>query len=306
MHEENTVIYTFGEVQRAVSTAASRMNIFQDESFKSLLFQHLDRLMPGNDGVLSLDIFDTLLLRDNSSELSRFVEIGSVMAALVAGGALTESKVPLSPKRQFSKHEIDAFLARHLGTKATYRARDRHKGYSEGSLTEIHTVSSRLLTGSDEYRDKFINAELCYEATRIEPNKLLLEYIDIHTSRGGKVILVTDMYMHAKQVEALLTLINIDTKKFDAIFSSADTLISKACGLLFSEIEKRLGLRSLNFVHVGDSVRGDFRQPKRRGWQALHLPLSDIEIESRKADHLATATMLRESFNIEVDIAIPN
>ncbi len=305
MYEGNTTLYTFGDIERAAYTAPSRMTLFQDTSFKNMLFQRLDGLLSSERSVLSLDIFDTLLLRDNSSELTRFVEIGAAMAATMSNRTSAERKLSRAPRKRFSGNDIDAFLARQLGTKATYRARDRHRGYGEGSLTEIHTVSSRLLNGNDDYREKFIGAELQYETTRVEPNRLLLEYIDTHISRGGQVILVTDMYMHAKQVEELLALVNIDTKKFHAIFSSADTLISKACGLLFPEIEKRLGLHGLNFLHVGDSARGDFRQPINHGWRALHLPVSEIEIKARKTDHLATATMLRKYFDIEVDIAMP-
>ncbi|MDK4713670.1 hypothetical protein [Rhizobium sp. CNPSo 4039] len=305
MREGNTTIYTFGDIERATYSAPSRMKLFEDISFKSMFFQRLDGLLPSEKSVLSLDIFDTLLLRDNSSELTRFVEIGAAMAAIMSAGASEKRKLPPAPKKRVSKKDIDAFLARQLGTKATYRARDRHRGYGEGSLTEIHTVSSRLLSGNDDYREKFISAELQYETTRVEPNGLLLEYIDKHISRGGQVILVTDMYMHAKQVEELLALVNIDPKKFHAIFSSADTLISKACGLLFPEIEKRLGLHGPNFLHVGDSAKGDFRQPISHGWRALHLPVSEIEIKARKTDHLATAMMLRKYFDIEVDIAMP-
>lgn len=297
-------IHTFGQIERIISEAPARSKLYRDQAFQQLLFEHLDRAMPSNNAVLSLDIFDTLVLRDNSSELSRFLEIGASMASLVDGreaDALTRFGLDAPP----SKQEVDAFLARHLGTKVSYRARDRVKGYGEGSLTQIHTVSSRLLTGSDGYRDRFIAAELAYEATRIKPNPALLRYIDKHLSRGGRVILVTDMYMHVTQVEALLKSINMDLKKFHRIFSSADAVVSKASGLLFSEIEEHLALNKEDFVHVGDSLRGDFRQPMERGWKAVHLPVSEREVAARKADHLRTAAMLEEHFLIEVDIAIP-
>lgn len=298
-----TTVYSFGEVETAISNATSRAELFADPCFRALFFDRLDSMMP-SDGVLSLDVFDTLLIRDNSSELTRFVEIGECMARFLQGKTTRgrrQDKKPVS----LTRGGVDAFLARYLGTKATYRARDRVKGYGEGSLTEIHTVSSRLLTGTSGARDKFIDIELEYESTRVQPNRLLLDYVERHAERGGSTILVTDMYMHADQVENLLRATGVDPEIFSSITSSADICISKASGLVFPEIESRLGLPASKFLHVGDSLKGDFRQPMTKGWRALHLPISVAEIEARRADHIATSDSLKEVFSIIPDIAMP-
>jgi len=299
--------HTFGHIERIVTEASSRQTLFKDAAFRSALFGRIDELMPSDQAILSLDIFDTLLLRDDSSELERFIEIGDAMAKVLKGSPnnarkRTQSRKPTIP----SRNAIDAFLARHLGTKASYRARDRVKGYGEGSLTEIHIVSSRLLVGDSRHKDAFINAELAYESTRIRPNALLLDYIDMHLGRGGKAILVTDMYMHTHQVERLLGLAGVDTSRFSAIISSADECISKASGLIFPLIQERMNLGANDFVHVGDSLKGDFQKPISHGWRALHLPITAAEIERRKSSHRSAAAMLEQNFAVDIDISMPS
>jgi hypothetical protein len=138
--------------------------------FLAALEARLDALMPEN-GILSLDVFDKFLVRDNSSELTRFVEIGTRMVAHAGGVA-----------------PIDAFLARYLGTKASYRAGSRVNSCGEGSLTEIHRVASRLVGYEEGLAGAFVEIELDRETERLSVNAPLLGYIRRHRDRGGKVI----------------------------------------------------------------------------------------------------------------------
>ena len=57
-----------------------------------MLLGRLEELM-AEKNILSLDVFDTLLLRDNYSELTRFIEIGERMAKCAG----TSNQIPLPP-----------------------------------------------------------------------------------------------------------------------------------------------------------------------------------------------------------------
>lgn len=160
------------------------------------------------------------------------------------------------------------------------------------------------MTGHTDYRNAFIEAELLYESTRLTPNSLIIDYIDRHKSNGGKVILVTDMYMHEKQVSKLLEMLNISANKFDMIISSADTIVSKASGGVFDLIQKRMAIPSNKFIHLGDSLKGDFQQPMKYGWKALHLPVPNKELQQRFNDHMKTMKLLKQ-FGLELDISPP-
>ena len=303
MRTDVTSVYRFDDIQGALAAATSRRQLLARKDFSSALARKVEAMLPEADGILSFDIFDTLLTRDNSSEITRFVEIGERMADIVNEPA---EKAKTTERKPLSVSAIDAFLARYLGTKASYRASKPVKGCREGSLSEIHATASRLLTGSPRLADAFIEAELAYEATRMKPNRLLIDIAKRHKKNKGRVVLLTDMYMHASQVETLLRKLRVDRKLFDLIISSADTKVSKASGGVFEIVEKALEAEPAQFVHVGDSPRGDFQKPVERGWQAIHLPIPEAEIVVRRKDHLKTASMLAKEHGISVGIAMPH
>lgn len=286
--------HRFDDIESELTEAPSgRSALFNEVGFRSRLKHRLDTMLDGSR-ILSLDVFDTLILRDNSSELTRFYEIGGIMAAIVR--AETESNT----------RQVDAFVARHLGTKATYRASRLVNGFREGSLTELHVTASRLLTGHPDLAAAFVDAELRYESTRIAPNPFLVDYVADYRANGGKAVLVTDMYMHADQVARLLRLIGLDEDCYDLLISSADTKVSKASGGIFPIVEKEMGVGSDHFVHLGDSFRGDVAQPLQCGWKAMHLPLANADIVARRRDHLATKERLATEHGLAIDVAIPH
>lgn len=302
MRTDVTSVYRFDDIQGPLAAATSRRQLLARKDFSAALAHKLEALLPREHGVLSLDIFDTLLIRDNSSEITRFVDIGARMAEIVNE---TAGKTTAARRKPPTVSAIDAFLARYLGTKASYRASKAVEGCREGSLSEIHATASRLLTGDSRLSDAFIEAELAYEATRMKPSRPLIDIVKRHRKNKGRVVLLTDMYMHDLQVETLLRKLRVDRKLFDLIVSSADTKVSKASGGVFEIVEKALKAEPSQFVHVGDSLRGDFQKPVEHGWQAIHLPIPEAEIVARRKDHLKTASMLAKTHGLSVDIAMP-
>jgi len=261
----------FDRFEAEIAKTGDRLRLMSDKGFQRRLFAALDGILMSPDappGLLSLDVFDTLLLRDGSSELCRFLEIGQAMADVAGAG--------------FSG--LDGFVARHLGTRASYRSGPRVDGCGEGSLSEIHLAAARLLGVPDAMADRFVEAELDHEARRVTANPLLVAYMKRHRGRGGKVVLISDMYMHAPQIAALLRRCGIARRSYDALYSSADTKISKASGHLFGHIPEAGGPGTV--LHLGDSLHGDYRMPRAAGWQAMLLPVPDALLAERRADRL--------------------
>lgn len=290
-----TTVYNISEIEDKTYLCDSRKILFNSFEFQDLFFSHLDRKIIDNT-ILSLDVFDTFVLRDGSSEVTRFYEIGERISEEISSTVSDQGKNKVNP--------ADAFLARYFGTIASYRASQKRDGCREGSLREIHETASKML-GVVGMADRFIEIELAYEATRIEPNQMLLNYVRRHRERGGQVILVSDMYMHADHIQQLLIKVGIDENLYDRIFSSADEKVSKASGGIFKLIENDLSALPGRFFHIGDSLKGDFRQPLACGWSAMHLPVAQLEIEMRRNDHYVTTEKLRIDHSISVDIAVP-
>jgi predicted HAD superfamily hydrolase len=130
--------------------------------------------------------------------------------------------------------------------------------------------------------------------------------MDAAREAGKTVILITDMYMHAEHVADLLARLGIAAERYDRLFSSADLKVSKASGRIFAHVEAALGREPEAFLHLGDSLRGDFANPRRRGWAAQHLPVGPAALALRQADHARTAADLEARHGFCPDIAPPH
>ncbi len=287
-----TTLHRFDALEMQLTDAPDRAALYGDAGFATQLVDRLDQMLPEPGMILSLDVFDTLLLRDNSAEVTRFMAIGAAMAAIVC-----DAGVEVSPD--------EAFLARYRGTVASYRTTRAVNGCREGSLREIHRVASRLLFGDDSLAGAFIKAELAAEAQCLTLNPALLHYLTGFKARGGRVALVSDMYMHRGQIRDLLAQVGMDLGLVDLLISSADTKVTKASGGIFPLVEKALDAGPGQFLHLGDSFRGDVRMPRQRGWVAQFLPLSRADVAARQADHMATLSSLSDRLGFAPAIAMP-
>ena len=292
MNAPVTTLHRFDAVETRLTDAPDRAALYADAGFAALLADRLDQLLARPGMILSLDVFDTLLLRDNSAEATRFLEFGAAMARVAQGAGIEVSAE-------------EAFLARHRGTRASYRTTRAVNGCREGSLVEIHRVASRLIAGDVRLADGFIAAELATEARRLSINPALSAIMADFKARGGRVALVSDMYMHRAQIRGLLTGAGVDLGLVDLLISSADTKVSKSSGGIFPLVEEALAARPDQFVHLGDSFQGDVRQPRAHGWAAQFLPLSTADVVARRADHHATMGRLQDALGFVPDIAEP-
>jgi len=283
-------ILELGTLQRKIFECSSREELFNDVLIVSELARLFDEKLDSDETVFSLDVFDTLLVRDNSSEYERFIEFGEAMANSLADGGIT-------------RRGIDCFLARYLGTHATYRASRRVMGAREGSLQEIHATGARLLGVSDEWSDVFVKDELGVEAKRTYPNKFLIDYVTKLKERGNRVILLSDMYFHGEHIAELLRMVGVNADLFDEIYSSGDYKLSKASGQIFNLVASRMDADS--FFHIGDSFKSDFMKPIEAGWDALHIPVPDAEIQLRKSSHDKAAERLLMEHGIKLQIQRP-
>jgi hypothetical protein len=94
-------VIRFDAIATELTATADRQALLRNRRFRRQVFEALDRLVlspDGTPGLLSLDVFDTLLLRDGSSQLRRFGEIGARMAARVGtrheAGGCTDRPAP--------------------------------------------------------------------------------------------------------------------------------------------------------------------------------------------------------------------
>lgn len=154
---------------------------------------------------------------------------------------------------------LDAFAVAHKAASAD--------GRDEPRLAEIYAQ----LGGADPEAE--IAAELA--AVRVRPSGRAL--YEAAKSSGKRVILVSDMYLDAKQVAALLHKVGYDG--WDALYVSSELGAAKRTGRLWDHV---LSVEGPGLFHVGDNPIGDVAQAEKRGIVTHLLPTARVNFaESR-------------------------
>ncbi|WP_156098524.1 HAD family hydrolase [Thermopetrobacter sp. TC1] len=233
--------------------------------------------------VLSFDVFDTYLLRNSKPEAARYMELSNII--------LKRLKDSLPHQERLSTLDpADICLARIAGMQATYRTRPRVEGCGEGEIREVIAMQCRLIGLPAQAEDILLEAEIAYEAENLSENTLLARLARRFRKEGGKVILVSDMYLGADIIAEIIHRV-VKRPVHQHLFSSADMVVSKRSGKIFPAIERILGHAPREFLHIGDSWTGDVERPRKAGWHAMHFPIPRTELNKRKA---ALAEFIRE------------
>lgn len=265
------VIYDFAPVARELLDCASRQAHLSGAK-GALIRKEIEREIEAADArVLSFDVFDTFLLRNNKPETARYLELSARIASRLA------ERIPKAPG------DIDLLIARLHGMAFSYRTRKAVEGCREGHIDQVIRYALTALNIPRTHESTFRDAELDYETANLTVNPVLAAVASAHRARGGKVILVSDMYLGSKDIGTILSrLSNGVTTWYDKIYSSADHIVSKRAGKIFGLIEKDLDLSADHFLHIGDAWEGDVVKPREAGWNALHFPIARNETAERE------------------------
>ena len=218
-------------------------------------------LASGEIALLSLDIFDTLLLRDRTAELERFSRAGQ----------LQQKKFPRIAGRE------EFYEARALAHQLAYQSVLPVEGCREASAERIFSIMADILGLPGDAVPVLMETELEYEIGSLRPNPLIREVIADARSRGIPVIAVSDMYWSGKALGGILARVLPEAGVFQKIYSSSDYGVSKASGLLFDRILGETGCSPEALLHLGDNCQADFLSPfVRHGIRSIWTPRSSL------------------------------
>lgn len=259
-------VYYFSEHTLVDPSERDRTANSEDEA----AIERLRQALSGRQ-VLSLDVFDTLFVRNSKPEAVRYWEWSQEVA----------KQLSANPDEQDAL-AMEICFARAEGLELSYRTRPRRNGCGEGSIREVHRHVCGVVTQANQSEEILLETELRLEAENLKLNPTFLVSIRNFTDQGGNVILVSDMYLHSEDISWLVNkLLTDDAKLISKIYSSADHIYSKRSGRIFQEIADDLDLPADAFLHVGDSFEGDVYQARKAGWTALHYPVSSSELVER-------------------------
>jgi FMN phosphatase YigB (HAD superfamily) len=228
----------------------------QDRTLDPRLVPAFSAIDHGDIDALSVDVFDTLLLRRVPRPVDAFVLLGQ---RLVADGRVAPFVTPT------------LFAGAREQAEERARAKKRHRGaFPEVTLSEIYDeLAGPMLIAS---RDELISSELAVEADLVFADDAVAALVHAARSGGIRVVAVSDTYLSAQELGMLLTTAGVDGIGVEEIFTSSDHRTGKAAGL-FEVVATHLGVARDRVLHVGDHAVADAEAATAHGLQALHLPL---------------------------------
>ena len=210
--------------------------------------------------VVSVDVFDTLLLRTTRPEEQRFEDIAARQLAALrsAGHELAATARDVLNLRLQSARNAKRDTPPVLG--------DREARYDQiaGAMLDALGLNRDLLP-------LLLDCELEYEAANLYPNHLLIEILKGARHAGKRVICLSDMYLSNRDIGELLRR-KADGCTPDAIYVSADFGYGKASGHLYREVTKQENAEPEEIVHCGDHRRADVEMARSQGFGAIHAP----------------------------------
>lgn len=200
--------------------------------------------------LISVDIFDTLLLRAVAKPIDLFELVWE------EARRRDVAKISMYPK-EYMKFRVE------MERRARLHASNR-----EVTLKDIYQLYPDYIT--DDV-NALMNLEIEFEKKYCYPNFVVLEWLKEAKENGCTIALVSDMYLTKNEIEEILSANNIDLSMFDTIIVSNEYRRNKQNGELFDilfkmypEIEKE------KILHIGDNKNADYNQPLNRGIKAFH------------------------------------
>jgi FMN phosphatase YigB (HAD superfamily) len=228
---------------------------------------------PSTCDLVSTDLFDTLLLRDRSTESGRLAEAAHRAARHL--GLEPGSVVGL----RWTLHAN------------AYRSVAIERPQGEASLSAITSTMARAFGLGQEAADVFRRTEVEVDCQHLRPNVALLEVLERIRDTGVRVIAVSDSYYEEDDLRGILSAV-VGEHPLHAVYSSADARLTKHAGGIFTEVAEREAVKPHRIVHVGDNSAADVEQATAAGWVAVSLPRSSAYLVSKRLGHLLALPVL--------------
>lgn len=154
------------------------------------------------------------------------------------------------------------------------------RGIEEITLQQIYMCMAT--TGRISARD----AELLMELElRIEWDNIIaisanIDKVHNLLDKGERIILISDMYLSARQISKLLA--KVDERLLELeIFVSSDVGFTKRTGNLYKYVHNRLGIEYKAWQHYGDNWQSDVLNPLKYGIKAKRYLYPELTVAER-------------------------
>lgn len=202
--------------------------------------------------VVSFDVFDTLVLRPFWKPVDLFMFLDKEASELFN----TADIIRFSEFRRCAEQE----------------ARDevKRRGKEDLSFTDIYKYLEenspfpKEILGALMQKEKDLELRFCYA------RKSTQQLLNAAVNAGKKVIAVSDMYLTADFIRAILEHCGIT--QIERIFVSGDVGLTKRTGHLYEYVAKEMNVSYQEMVHIGDNAKTDVQVPKKMNIRAFYYP----------------------------------
>ena len=198
--------------------------------------------------ILSLDIFDTALLRMVGHPTSAF-EI------------LEEKLLPELGDAVFGFADVRFWAERAARRNAIERGRSQEIG-----LDDIYLVIRQTLGLTEADTTACKEKEVRLERDLLKSNPRTMQWAQTVLSLGKRVIFVSDMYLPARITAAILREQGYSSPE---VYMSCDLGASKWEGNLYPIVAEKANVAGSRILHIGDNAASDVRCASAAGWRAL-------------------------------------
>lgn len=204
----------------------------------------------GDYQLISIDVFDTLLLRAVAKPVDLFELVWKEAEKRDIARTSMYPKEYVKFRAEMERRARMNAVCREVSLEDIYRMYPDYIAYDIPALMELEI----------EFEKKY-----CY------PNFVILEWLQKMKSSGCILVLVSDMYLSSDTIRGILTANQIDVAMFDDIIVSNEYTCNKQTGDLFNILfQKYPDIKPGSMLHIGDNKNADYEQPIKKGMQAFH------------------------------------
>lgn len=208
----------------------------------------LGAVMDTDAGMVSFDIFDTVLTRDVGEPFALFYRIGEE----IARRGLVDCPPLMFVQVRYANEQ---------------RARTNKDG-REVSLREIYEEVAQVLN-CESLIDEMVEIEMDAEAASLRVVPQAIPAVEAARSRFGRVVFISDMYLSHDFIRHRL-IENGLFRKGDRLYVSSEFGIQKGDGRLFKHVLAEEKLNPRRLLHCGDSMRYDIEPARKLGIRTFH------------------------------------
>ncbi|RZU34086.1 HAD family hydrolase [Blastococcus saxobsidens] len=203
--------------------------------------------------VVSTDLFDTVLLRDHTTETQRLAK------AARRAGVLLGVDPDVVVKLRWTCHD------------SAYRAVAMERPGGEATLQAICRTMASAMGLDDRAAAVLLDTEVSVDIEHLRANRRLTAVLRRARTAGARVVAVSDTYYSGRELRRILNAV-VGDAPIDAVYSSADLGRTKHAGGIFDLVAEAEAVPVSRILHVGDDHPADVVRARAASWVPIHLP----------------------------------